>query len=141
MNELVLKSMIITGGVICILYGIWHFFVPRLFHWDLSERDIPDLIADSILAANFTMCLSIVISGIVDLAAALYFWRNSELVRVLLAMQIILLVIRIVYALIKPMRFPRTFFKPLFIAIFFLILILFFLPWFSLSTTFHFFGS
>ena len=56
------RGMYLAGIILSLLVGIWHFFVPILFHW---YSYIPQEYQNLIVGINYTnLCFSLLLSGI-----------------------------------------------------------------------------
>jgi hypothetical protein len=101
MNNLV-KILVTIGSSASIGFGIWHFFVPRAWHW-YSYIDIKatELIV-AVRAINVFFSLSLVLFGLLNLLFIYGDKANRYSIIVLLAATCLLWLTRLAFQLIYP---------------------------------------
>ncbi|MBN2005484.1 MAG: hypothetical protein JXA21_19150 [Anaerolineae bacterium] len=102
------KLTTVTGSLITLGFGVWHFFVPRVWHWYSSfDQNVPELVA-AVRVINFFSSLYLVCFGVVSI---LFVYREP-VDRFYLQVQLLLMALlwglRVVMQLISPqgMRSP-----------------------------------
>ena len=101
MNSLV-KFLVTVGSSASIGFGLWHFFVPRIWNWYsyMDTRVIELIIA--VRAVNFFFSLSLVLFGVLNLLFTFGGRANRFSTIVLLAATSILWLTRVVLQVIYP---------------------------------------
>ena len=101
MNNLI-KILVTIGCSASIGFGIWHFFVPRAWHW-YSYIDIKatELIV-AVRAINVFFSLSLVLFGLLNLLFIYGDKANRYSIIVLLAATCVLWLTRLAFQLIYP---------------------------------------
>ncbi len=107
----------------------WHLFLPNIFKWNNYFKLLPELIKDFILSINFTMSILVIGLGIVGLVVTFFYWKNRTILKLILALNCSILILRIGYGLIYPIAIPNGLY-PAFIILFILLLLLFLIPLF-----------
>lgn len=101
MNEFV-KLLIMIGSIASIGFGLWHFFVPRLWKWysyiDINAKEL--IIA--VRAINVFFSLSLVLFGIINLLFVYGNKSNRYSIIVVLIATCVLWLTRLVFQLIYP---------------------------------------
>lgn len=128
MNENDIKLLIVIGGSILTVFGTVHMFWPRLFKWQKHFMYLPEVFIDTIQTINFYMSSTVIVLGLTDIVTTLFLWNRKELVIAILTVQSILLLIRIIYGIFKPIRIPKKWVHPLFLLLFFVTFLLFTVP-------------
>ena len=100
--NLVVKILVIIGSSTSIGFGIWHFFVPKVWNW-FSYIDIKatELVA-AVRAINFFFSLSLVIFGLINILLIYGAKSNRYSIIVVLAATCVLWLTRSVFQLIYP---------------------------------------
>ncbi len=94
------KIFTLAGSVPMIGFGIWHFFVPRIWSWySYIKPEATELVA-AVRAVNFFFSLSLVLIGAANIIFA--FSGQRFALTVMLAISCILWAARIVMQLIFP---------------------------------------
>ena len=101
MNTLV-KVFVTIGSLASIGFGIWHFFVPKVWHW-FSYIDIKatELIV-AVRAINVFFSLSLVLFGLLNLLFIYGDKANRYSIIVMLAATCVLWLTRLAFQLIYP---------------------------------------
>ncbi len=101
MNDLV-KILVTIGSSASIGFGVWHFFVPRAWHW-FSYIDIKatELIV-AVRAINVFFSLSLVLFGLINLLFIYGDKANRFSIIVMLAATCVLWLTRLAFQLIYP---------------------------------------
>lgn len=101
MNKLV-KLLILIGSIASIGFGLWHFFVPRLWKWysyiDINAKEL--IIA--VRAINVFFSLSLILFGIINLLFVYGDKSNRYSIIVVLIATCVLWLTRLVFQLIYP---------------------------------------
>jgi len=101
LNEFV-KLLIMIGSIASIGFGLWHFFVPRLWKWysyiDINAKEL--IIA--VRAINVFFSLSLVLFGIINLLFVYGNKSNRYSIIVVLIATCVLWLTRLVFQLIYP---------------------------------------
>lgn len=100
--NLVVKILVMIGSSASIGFGIWHFFVPKVWNW-FSYIDIKatELVA-AVRAINFFFSLSLVIFGLINILLIYGAKSNRYSIIVVLAATCVLWLMRSVFQLIYP---------------------------------------
>jgi hypothetical protein len=113
-----LKIPIIIGCISIIGFGIVHLFWPKIFKWNDIYKTLPDVFVDTVNTMNFFMCVELISIGITILLAVLFYWNNTLLIGLLLIMVSVIILIRIIYGIIAPIRIPVKRIHSMFIILF-----------------------
>jgi hypothetical protein len=100
--NLLAKVLVMIGSSASIGFGVWHFFVPKIWKWySYIDANATELVA-AVRAINVFFSLSLVLFGIVNLL--LIYWNKSNRysIIVILAATCILWITRVVFQLIYP---------------------------------------
>lgn len=101
MNQLV-QFMVIVGSSASIGFGIWHFFVPKVWKWySYIDTRTTELVA-AVRAINVFFSLSLVLFGIVNILLIFGDKSNRYSIIVLLAATSILWLTRVSFQVIYP---------------------------------------
>jgi len=63
----------VTGGLITLGFGIWHFFIPSMFSWYGYLQDDPEELSRAIGASNFFLSFSLCLIGATSVSFPLLF--------------------------------------------------------------------
>jgi hypothetical protein len=100
--NLLAKVLVTIGSSASIGFGIWHFFVPKVWKWySYIDANATELVV-AIRAINVFFSLSLVLFGIVNLLLIYSDKSNSYSIIVILAATSIMWVTRSVFQLIYP---------------------------------------
>ena len=103
------KILTMIGSSASIAFGVWHFFVPRLWNWySYLDPNAKELIV-AIRAINAFFSLSLVLFGVLNLLFILGGNANRHSMIALLAATCILWLTRLVFQVI----YPQGSFNPL----------------------------
>ena len=105
--EGIIRISIIVNGSILILFGIYHLFGPKFFKWEKHYPNLPPLFIDGILTTNFAASNLFIALGILDVVMMVFYWQDIGLIKFIIFIQCITMIIRFVYAVVKPLRFPK----------------------------------
>lgn len=101
MNQLV-RVLATLGGAVSIGFGIWHFFVPKVWNWySYIDSKATELVA-AVRAINAFFSLSLILFGVVNLLLIYGGRSNRYSISVMLAATSILWTMRVVFQLIYP---------------------------------------
>ncbi len=101
MNSLV-KVLVTIGSIASIGFGVWHFFVPKVWNWySYIDSRATELVA-AIRAINVFFSLSLVLFGLVNLLLIFGDKSNRYSIMVMLAATCILWLTRMAFQLIYP---------------------------------------
>jgi hypothetical protein len=100
--DLLVKILVITGSSSSIGFGIWHFFVPKAWHWySYIDSNATELVA-AVRAINAFFSLSLVLFGILNILFIHAGRSNRYSILVMLAATCILWLTRVAFQLIYP---------------------------------------
>jgi hypothetical protein len=100
--NLLVKVLVTFGSSVSIGFGIWHFFVPKMWKWySYIEPNATELIV-AVRAINVFFSLSLVLFGIVNILFIYGNNSNRYSIIVVLAATCILWLTRLVFQLIYP---------------------------------------
>lgn len=100
--ELLMKVSVIIGSSGSIGFGIWHFFVPKLWKWySYIDPAATELIV-AVRAINVFFSLSLVLFGLLNLLFIFGNNSNRYSIIVLLSVTCILWLTRLMFQLIYP---------------------------------------
>ncbi len=98
----IIKILVIVGSSASICFGIWHFFVPRIWNW-YSYIDIKAAeLAAAIRAINVFFSLSLILFGSVNILFSYGEHSNSYSIIIMLAATTILWVTRTALQIVYP---------------------------------------
>jgi hypothetical protein len=63
----------VTGGLVTLGFGIWHFFIPSMFGWYGYLQDDPAELSRAIGASNFFLSFSLCLIGATSVSIPLLF--------------------------------------------------------------------
>ena len=67
MNSIVVRVLVMAGSLISVGFGIWHFFIPKLWNWySYIDSTATELIV-AVRAINLFFSLSLVLFGLVNI--------------------------------------------------------------------------
>lgn len=96
------KALIMIGSVISVGFGVWHLFVPKLWHWyTYIDAQATELIL-AVRAINVFFSLSLVLFGIMNLLFIYDNKANKYSMIVLLSATCILWLTRLIFQLVYP---------------------------------------
>ncbi len=100
--NLLFKILVTIGSSASIAFGIWHFFVPKMWKWySYIEPNATELIV-AVRAINVFFSLSLVLFGIINILLVYGDRSNRYSIIVVLAPTCILWLTRLVFQLIYP---------------------------------------
>jgi hypothetical protein len=90
------------GSIASIGFGIWHFFVPKIWKWSsYIASDATELVV-AVRAINMLLSLSLVLFGIVNILLVFGGRANRYSIIVMLAATCVLWLTRLVFQIIYP---------------------------------------
>jgi len=96
------KILCTIGSTITIGFGIWHFFVPRIYNWySYIDKNAQELTA-AVRAVNVFFSLSLVLIGVVNLIFAFCLKDTKQGFAVMMAMSMVLWLVRVVLQIVYP---------------------------------------
>lgn len=130
---MLVRLLVTTGGVITIGFGVWHFFVPRIWKW--YSYIIPDAteLVLAVRAINVLFSLSLVLFGLVDIILINRDLPERFAVTVMLSATSILWLTRLVLQLVYPQGSQRPAIRYGMLAIFVLVTVSFLLSLYIVS--------
>ncbi|MDP1817238.1 MAG: hypothetical protein Q8K92_22470 [Leadbetterella sp.] len=93
------KILIVVGGSITLCFGVWHFFVPKIYNWFSYTPSMPSELKRGIEASNFFLSTMLVLFGIVTMYFAIS--EVSEIKIMLITMSVLWLT-RTIYQIVEP---------------------------------------
>lgn len=103
MNLLVLlHSCLLIGGTFTLIFGVAHFLLPRLFHWDKRMISLPLEMRVGLLATNFIFGVALSLMGLYTLGISLAFFENSWSSKFWVLIMCVLWSIRALYQFLYP---------------------------------------
>jgi hypothetical protein len=100
--NLLVKVLVLVGSSASIGFGIWHFFVPRVWKWySYIDVNATELVA-AVRAINVFFSLALVLFGIVNILFIFGDKSNRYSLIVMLAATSILWLTRVIFQLIFP---------------------------------------
>ena len=130
---MLVRLLVTAGGVITIGFGVWHFFVPRIWKW--YSYIIPDAteLVLAVRAINVLFSLSLVLFGLVDIILINRDLPERFTVTVMLSATSILWLTRLVLQLVYPQGSQRPAIRYGMLAIFVLVTVSFLLSLYIVS--------
>ena len=100
--NLLMKIFVIIGSISSISFGIWHFFVPKVWNWySFMDPKATELIV-AVRAINVFFSLTLVLFGIINILFIYGDHANRFSIIVLLSATTILWLTRLFFQLIYP---------------------------------------
>ena len=100
--NLLVKTLVLIGGTVSIGFGVWHFFVPRIWNWySYIDRNATELVL-AVRAINVFFSLSLVLFGVVNVLLVWGKRSNRYSIGVFLAATCVLWMTRVVFQLVYP---------------------------------------
>lgn len=100
--NLLVKIFVVIGSVASIGFGMWHFFVPRIWNWySYIDPKATELIL-AVRAINVIFSLTLVLFGIINILFIYADHANRYSVLVILAATSILWLTRFFFQLVYP---------------------------------------
>ena len=100
--DLLVRILVMIGSSASIGFGIWHFFVPKVWNWySYIEINATELVA-AVRAINAFFSLSLVLFGIVNILLVYGSNSNRYSIIVMLSATSILWMARVAFQLIYP---------------------------------------
>jgi hypothetical protein len=122
------KILTIVGSVITICFGIWHFFVPKIWNWySYIAPGAPELIT-AVRAINVFFSLCLVLFGIVNILFINQARSNRYSAVVMLSATCVLWLTRIFMQLIYPQGSQNPLIQYGMLTVFFGTLLCFLIP-------------
>lgn len=99
--ELLVKVLVTVGSLASIGFGVWHFFVPQIWHWyAYIDAEATELIV-ALRAINVFFSLSLVLFGLLN-GLFIYGRSNRYSIIVMLAATCVLWLTRLALQLVYP---------------------------------------
>jgi len=96
------KVFCTVGSVITIGFGLWHFFVPKIYNWySYINKDAPELVA-AVRAINLFFSLSLVLFGTTNLIFAYLIKDSKSGFAVMMAVSAVLWIARVIMQIFYP---------------------------------------
>lgn len=106
-------------------FGIWHFFVPKIWHWyTYIDAKATELML-AVQAINFFFSLSLVLIGLMDIIIIWSSKSNKFAILVVLSVSIILWVTRSIMQIVYPQGSVNPFLQYSMLLAFFIITVLY----------------
>ena len=103
------KILCTVGSAVTIGFGVWHFFVPKMYRWySYIDKSAVELFA-AVRAVNVFFALSLVLLGAANLVFAYFVKDSRQGFIVMMAVSSILWFVRVIMQII----FPQGSFNPL----------------------------
>ncbi len=100
--NLLVKILVMVGSSASIGFGIWHFFVPKLWNWySYIDVNATELVA-AVRAINVFFSLSLVLFGVVTILLVYGDKSNRYSIIVMLAATCVMWLTRVAFQLIYP---------------------------------------
>jgi hypothetical protein len=94
--------MVIIGSGISLGFGVWHFFVPSIWHWySYIDQDATELHV-AVRATNAFLSLSLVLFGGIGLLLVCGERSNGYSIGIVLAALSILWLVRVIFQIVYP---------------------------------------
>jgi hypothetical protein len=100
--DLLVKIFVMIGSCASIGFGVWHFFVPRLWNWYAYIDSHATELVIAVRAINIFFSLSLVFFGIVNILLVYGGKSNRYSIIVMLATTSLLWLTRVVLQIIYP---------------------------------------
>jgi hypothetical protein len=102
MTNLFIKTLVIVGSAVSIGFGMWHFFVPKIWNWySYIDAQATELIV-AVRAINVFFSLALVLFGLMNAFMVLGNRSNRYSILVVLAATCALWLARVVLQLVYP---------------------------------------
>jgi len=99
---MLIKILTTLGSIITICFGLWHFFVPKLWNWySYIDPKATELVL-AIRAINIFFSLSLVLIGISNIILIYSSMSNRYSIMIVLSVSIILWVTRSIVQIVYP---------------------------------------
>lgn len=100
--NLIVKILVILGSLSSIGFGLWHFFVPRVWNWFMFMDPKATELIVAVRAINVFFSLSLVLFGVINFLFIYGDYANRFSILVLLTATTILWLTRLSFQLIYP---------------------------------------
>jgi hypothetical protein len=100
--NLLARTLVIGASIVSIGFGIWHFFVPKLWNWYSYIDSKGAELVIAVRAINVFFSLSLVLFGMVNILLIYANHSNRYSLAVVLAATIILWLTRVAFQLVYP---------------------------------------
>lgn len=128
MNNLVEKILIFCGSTISIGFGVWHFFVPKIWRWNSYIDPAASELTIAVRTINIFFSLSLVLFGIMNVLL-LYGGKTSRYALIIvLSATCILWVTRVLLQIIYPQGSVNLFVQYGMLAAFIIVLLCYSIP-------------
>ncbi len=115
-------------GFVFIAFGVLHFAFPFLLKWKKHYANITDNFHDTILTTNFSFSLLISLLGILNILIVFIDWNKTKYLLAYCIVQMVFMMFRTIYGLIKPIRVKNKSYNNMFITSFIIVIMIMFIP-------------
>lgn len=102
MEMLIPRILITIGSVATIGFGVWHFFVPRIWNWYSAILPSATELVVAVRAINIFFSLSLVLFGAMNLCMIYAKNTNKYSILVVLCATCILWAVRVILQVVAP---------------------------------------
>lgn len=99
---MIIRILTTAGSVLTIGFGMWHFFVPKIWHWHTYIDSKATELMLAIKAINIFFSLSLVLIGLMDIIIIWSSKSNKFTILIVLSVSIILWVTRLILQIVYP---------------------------------------
>ena len=99
---MIIRILTTAGSILTIGFGIWHFFVPKIWHWHTYIDSKATELMIAIQAINIFFSLSLVLIGLMDIIIIWSSKSNKFTILIVLSVSIILWVTRSILQIVYP---------------------------------------
>lgn len=96
------RILALIGGLITLVFGVWHSVAPWLYRWFDYMPSVPLELIGAIVATNFFLAVALVLMGVLTIVVAAWQWHNVEAVKLILRVMSTMWLIRAAYQIIRP---------------------------------------
>lgn len=131
--NLISKLMISLGSLASIVFGVWHFFVPRAWNWYSYMDANASELAVAVRAINVFFSLSLVLFGLINILFVFGDHANRYSMLVVLAATCLLWLTRFIFQIVFPQGSMNPWLQYGMLIAFAVILICYFVPFLILA--------
>ena len=96
------KLLTTIGSIITAGFGVWHFFVPKIWNWYTHIDTNASELVLAVRAINVFFSLSLVLFGIINILLVNFNYTNRISIIVVLSSSIVLWITRVFFQIIYP---------------------------------------
>ena len=96
------RVLMITGGIVTIGFGLWHFAVPWLYDWFNYMPSVPDELTNAIIATDLFLSICLVLLGALATLVGMFQWYHHPAGKLVLWLMSVLWIARLGYQVVKP---------------------------------------